>query len=125
MYDVDYATDDTIDSTIMRKQGDLGSKARKERARKTRAKAERCVRPFMVALSELDVLHLTLHCFGRRAAEKDVATDANVAKCREAMAEARRAAQRCVCMSYNILRIPNPIHPYYCLYSVVNVKEKA
>ena len=55
----------------MRNQGDLGSKARKERARKARAQAERCVRPFMAALSELDVLHLTLHCFGRRVAEKD------------------------------------------------------
>ena len=51
--------------SIMRKQGDLGSKARKERARKARARTERCVsREALLGSFEPDVLHLlTLPCF--------------------------------------------------------------
>ena len=49
--------------SIMRKQGDLGSKARKERARKARARAERCVsREALLDSFVPDVLNLTMIC---------------------------------------------------------------
>ena len=48
----------------MRKQGDLGSKARKERARKARARTERCVsREALLGSFVPDVLNLTMPCF--------------------------------------------------------------
>ena len=51
----EYVVNDAVDTptkalSIMRKQGDLGSKARKERARKARAQTERCVRPSLAVL---------------------------------------------------------------------------
>ena len=50
--------------SIMRKQGDLGSKTRKERARKARAQAERCVsREALLGSFVPDVLNLTMPCF--------------------------------------------------------------
>ena len=42
-HDVDDSVYTVIYGTIMRYQADLGSKARKERARKARAQTERCV----------------------------------------------------------------------------------
>ena len=49
--------------SIMRKQGDLGSKTRKERARKARAQAERCVsREALLDSFVPDVLNLTMIC---------------------------------------------------------------
>ena len=64
-YDVNDAVDTpTRALSIMRKQGDLGRKARKERARKARAQTERCVsREALLGSFVPDVLNLTMPCF--------------------------------------------------------------
>ena len=65
----EYVVNDAVDTStkalsIMRKQGDLGSKARKERARKARARTERCVsREALLGSFVPDVLNLTMPCF--------------------------------------------------------------
>ena len=65
----EYVVNDAVDTStkalsIMRKQADLGSKARKERARKARARTERCVsREALLGSFVPDVLNLTMPCF--------------------------------------------------------------